>query len=92
MNEQQQATPNPKPVPTPTPPTPKPTTPTAKPVVKDLMTQDNNSVAIAEQKRKEKQEKLERDAVEKKRQEDLRVANEKKQKEQDAINLSLIHI
>ena len=86
MNEQQQATPNPKPVPTPTPPTPKPTTPTTKPVVKDLMTQDNNSVAIAEQKRKEKQEKLERDAVEKKRQEDLRVANEKKQKEQDAIN------
>lgn len=86
INEQQQATPNPKPDPTPTPPTPKPTTPTAKPVVKDLMTQDNNSVAIAEQKKKEKQEKLERDAVEKKRQEDLRVSNEKKQKEQEAIN------
>lgn len=84
MNQQQQAAP--KPDPTPTPPTPKPTTPTAKPVVKDLMTQDNNSVAIAEQKKKEKQEKLERDAVEKKRLEDLRVANEKKRKEQEAIN------
>lgn len=86
MNEQQQATPTPKPDPTPTPPTPKIPTPTAKPVVKDLMTQDDNSVAIAEQKKKEKQEKIERDAVEKKRQEDLRVANAKKQKEQEAIN------
>ena len=84
MNEQQQAAPKPEPIPI--PPTPKPTTPTAKPVVKDLMTQDDNSVAIAEQKKKDKQEKIERNAVEKKRQEDLRVANAKKQKEQEAIN------
>lgn len=67
----------PKPIPAPTP------APTPKPVVKDLMTQDDNSVAIAEQKKKEKQEK---DAYEKKRQEDLRVANEKKRREQEAID------
>ena len=86
MNEQQQATSDPKPVVTPTPPTPKTPTPTPKPVVKDLMTQDDNSVAIAEQKKKEKQEKQQKDALEKRKQDDLRVANEKKRKEQEAID------
>ncbi len=85
MNEQQQAAPIPKPTPKPTPTPTRTPTQTAKPVIKDLMTQDDNSVAIAEQKKKDKQERLERDAVEKKRSDDLRVANEKKRKEQEAI-------
>lgn len=73
MNEQPVVTPTP----TSTPP------PTPKPEVKDLLTQDDNSLAIAEQKKKEKKEQ---DAIEKKRLEDLRVANEKKRKEQEAID------
>ncbi len=56
---------------------------TPKPNKQDYMTQDDNSLAIAEQKKKEKQE---REALEKQRLEEARVASEKKRKEQEAID------
>lgn len=67
------------------PPTEAATLPAAtpKPSKQDYMTQDDNSLAIAEQKKKEKQE---RDALEKQRLEEARVASEKKRKEQEAID------
>ena len=47
------------------------------------MTQDDNSLAIAEQKKKDKREK---EAAERLRIEEQRIANEKKKAQQDAIN------
>ncbi len=67
-------------------PTAKPVTPppaTPKPVKQDLMTQDANSLAIAEQKKKDKKEK---EAIERQRLEEIRVANEKKKAQQEAID------
>lgn len=71
---------------TPTAPSTEVATPpaaTPKPNKQDYMTQDDNSLAIAEQKKKEKQE---REALEKQRLEEARVASEKKRKEQEAID------
>lgn len=65
----------PKPVATPTPVTP-------KAVKQDVMTQDDNSLAIAEQKKKEKREK---EALERQQLEEQRKANEKKRREKEAI-------
>ena len=57
---------------------------TPKPVKQEYMTStDPNALAIAEKKKKDR---LEKETLEKQRLEDLRVANEKKKKEQDAIN------
>ncbi|MBP1677667.1 MAG: TonB family protein [Bacteroidetes bacterium] len=56
---------------------------TPKPVKQTLMTQDDNSVALAEQKKKEKQE---RDAIEQMKKEQARIAAEKKRKEQEAVD------
>ncbi len=63
------------------PSSPPPTTP--KPQKQDLMTQDDNSFAINEQKKKDKQAK---EALEKQKKEEARIAAEKNRKEQDAIN------
>lgn len=58
-------------------------TPSAsKPSKQDLMTQDDNSLAIAAEKKKERDEKA---AIEKQRKEEIRKANEKKKAEQEAI-------
>ena len=67
-------------------PTVKPVTPppaTPKPAKQELMTQDDNSLAIAEQKKKEKKEK---EALERQRLEEIRIANEKKKAQQEAID------
>lgn len=67
-------------------PTAKPVTPppaTPKPVKQDLMTQDANSLAIAEQNKKDRKEK---EALERQRLEDIRIANEKKRAQQEAID------
>lgn len=67
-------------------PTAKPVTPppaTPKPVKQDLMTQDANSLAIAEQKKKDRKEKA---ALERQRLEEIRIANEKKRAQQEAID------
>lgn len=67
-------------------PTAKPVMPTPvtpKPVKQDLMTQDDNSLAIAEQKKKDKREK---EALERQRLEEIRIANEKIKAQQDAID------
>lgn len=54
-----------------------------KPVKQDLMTQDDNSLAIAEQKKKERES---REAAERERREQARIEAEKKRKEQEAID------
>ena len=54
-----------------------------KPVKQDLMTQDDNSLAIAEQKKKEREA---REAAERERREQARIEAEKKRKEQEAID------
>jgi len=67
-------------------PTSKPITPpppAPKPVKQEVMTQDDNSLVIAEQKKKEKKEK---EALERQRQEEIRIANEKKRAQQEAID------
>ncbi len=67
-------------------PTEKPVTPppaTPKPVKQELMTQDANSLAIAEQKKKDRKEK---EALERQRLEEQRIANEKKRVQQEAID------
>lgn len=57
---------------------------TPKPVKQEYMTStDPNALAIAEKKKKDR---LEKETLEKQRLEDLRIATEKKKKEQDAIN------
>jgi outer membrane biosynthesis protein TonB len=56
---------------------------TPKLVKQTLMTQDDNSVALAEQKKKEKQE---RDAIEQMKKEQARIAAEEKRKEQEAVD------
>ena len=61
--------------------TPPPAAP--KPVKQEVLTQDDNSLAIAEQKKKDKREK---EAAERLRIEEQRIANEKKKAQQDAIN------
>ena len=74
-------------------PTPKPaaipeSTPVAKPVKpvkQDLMTQADNSFAIAEQRRKDELRK-QQEALERQRLEQQRIAAEQKRKEQEAIN------
>jgi len=63
------------------PSSPAPVTP--KPQQQDLMTQDDNSFAINEQKKKDKKEK---EALEKQRLEEARIADDKKRKEQEAID------
>ena len=74
---------NPTPVAEPTPAKAIPVS-TPKPVKQEYMTStDPNALAIAEKKKKDKKEK---ETLEKQRLEDLRIANEKKKKEQDAIN------
>lgn len=74
---------NPTPVTEPTPAKAMPVS-TPKPVKQEYMTStDPNALAIAEKKKKDKKEK---EILEKQRLEDLRIANEKKKKEQDAIN------
>jgi TonB family protein len=62
-------------------PTPQPST--TKPVKEDLVTQDDNSVAIAEEK---KRKKAENEALERARLEQIRLENERKRKEQEAID------
>ena len=52
-----------------------------KPVKQDLMTQDDNSLAIAEQKKKEREA---REAAERERREQARIEAEKKRKEEEA--------
>ena len=67
-------------------PTVKPVTPppaTPKPAKQELMTQDDNSLAIVEQKKKDKKEK---EALERQRLEEIRIANEKKKAQQEAID------
>ena len=54
-----------------------------KPVKQDLMTQDDNSLAIAEQKKKERES---REAAERERREQARIEAERKRKEQEAID------
>lgn len=54
-----------------------------KPVKQDLMTQDDNSLAIAEQKKKERES---REAAERERKEQARIEAERKRKEQEAID------
>ena len=54
-----------------------------KPVKQDLMTQDDNSLAIAEQKKKEREA---REAAERERKEQARIEAERKRKEQEAID------
>lgn len=66
-----------KPVPTTLPPA------ITKPVKQDLVTQDDNSLAIAQEKKRKKEE---RDAVERERLQQVRLEAEKKRKEQDAID------
>lgn len=61
--------------------TPPPVAP--KPVKQDVMTQDDNSLAIAAQKKKDRQEK---EAIDRQRQEEIRQANEKQRAQQEAIN------
>lgn len=56
---------------------------TTKPVKQDLMTQDDNSLAIAEQKKKEREA---REAAERERKEQARIEAERKRKEQEAID------
>lgn len=56
---------------------------TSKPVKENLMTQDNNSLAIAEQKKKEREA---REAAERERKEQARIEAERKRKEQEAID------
>lgn len=63
------------------PATPPPAAP--KTVKQDVLTQNDNSFAIAEQKKKDKQEK---EALERQRQEEIRIANEKKRAQQEAID------
>jgi TonB family protein len=72
-------TPSAQPVTTPASPPPAP----SKPVKQDVLTQDDNSLAIAAQKKKEREEK---NALEQKRLEEQRIANEKKRREQEAID------
>lgn len=55
----------------------------SKPVKQDLMTQDDNSLAIAEQKKKEREA---REAAERERKEQARIEAERKRKEQEAID------
>lgn len=62
---------------------PPPAASTTKPVKQDLMTQDNNSLAIAEQKKKDRQA---REAAERARKEQASIEAEKKRKEQEAID------
>jgi TonB family protein len=62
---------------------PPPAASTTKPVKQDLMTQDNNSLAIAEQKKKERET---REAAERERKEQARIEAERKRKEQEAID------
>ncbi len=58
----------------------------AKPAKQDLMTQDDNSLAIAAEKKKQRDEQVAKEKqLEKERQEQIRKANEKKKAEQDAI-------
>lgn len=71
-------TPTAEPIVTPT--TPPPAAP--KPAKQDVMTQDDNSLAIAAEKKKEREEKA---AQERQRLEEVRKANEKKKAEQEAI-------
>ncbi|MDD3078860.1 MAG: TonB family protein [Paludibacter sp.] len=70
---------------------------TSKSTNQEYMTQDDNSLAIAEQKKKDKealekqrqeelQRKKEQEALENKRKEEERIAAEKKRKEQEAID------
>lgn len=61
------------------------TPPPAKPVKQELMTQTDNSLAIEEQKKKEKVRK-EQEAIEKQRAIEERRIAEQKRKEQDAID------
>lgn len=56
---------------------------TSKPVKENLMTQDNNSLAIAEQKKKDREA---REAAERERREQARIEAERKRKEQEAID------
>lgn len=56
---------------------------TTKPVKENLMTQDDNSLAIAEQKKKEREA---REAAERERKEQARIEAERKRKEQEAID------
>ena len=78
MGAGQTMTPSPEPTVRAT--TPPPAAP--KTTKEEVLTQDNNSLAIAQQKKKEKQEK---EALERQRLEQQRLANEKKRKEQEAI-------
>lgn len=73
-------TPAPKPVVVPVSAPPKP----VKPVKQDLMTQTDNSLAIAEQKKKDEQRK-EQQIIERQRLENERIQAEKKRKQQEAI-------
>jgi TonB family protein len=61
--------------------TPPPATP--KPAKQELMTQDANSLAIAEQKKKDRKEK---EVLEQQRLEEIRIANEKNKAKQEAID------
>jgi TonB family protein len=74
-------TPAPKPVEVPVSAPPKP----VKPVKQDLMTQTDNSLAIAEQKKKDEQRK-EQQIIERQRLENERIQAEKKRKQQEAID------
>ncbi|MBN2765537.1 MAG: TonB family protein [Paludibacteraceae bacterium] len=56
---------------------------TTRPVKEDLMTQDDNSLAIAEQQKREREA---REAAERERREQARIEAEKKRKEQEAID------
>ena len=74
--------------PTPKPaviPEPVPVAKAVKPVKQDLMTQTDNSFAIAEQKKKDELRK-QQEALERQRVEKERIAAEQKRKEQEAIN------
>lgn len=75
-------TPAVKPVEVPQPVTPPPT----KPVKQDLMTQTDNSLAIAEEKKRKEQERREQEVLEKQRLEAQRRAAEEQRKKQEAID------
>lgn len=71
-----------KPVEVPQPVTPPPT----KPVKQDLLTQTDNSLAIAEEKKRKEQERREQEALERQRLEAQRRAAEEQRKKQEAID------
>lgn len=86
MTEQPAVQPANKPADQPETKTTTPPLSTSKPAKQDVMTQDDNSLAIAATKKKELNEKLALEKeIEKEKQEQIRKANEKKKAEQDAI-------